>query len=501
MSESEKKEKQEFLIKFSKSGSISAFRRLCSKILKKSRCAFLDSEYKPIKHNGECDHLKLGKYLAKIRSSLSKEYMFFKCGCGKICLSFPIIQGSSVYGYILFIHLAVEPKKPAVDAARICMDLALKEFQKEQELTRLYETIRPRAIALSTIHTIHRLLSSTLDMSELIERIARLTLQVMRSRYCSIMLLDESKKYLIPKAIIDLDKEIQKTDPKYKKIKLGLRVEGRVAKTGKTILLRNSICVPLVEEDVIGVISAGDKTNGASFDKFELEILITLAEQAVIAIKNAQMYEEQEKMAYASIKTLAALLDSKSPNTFTHSDQFVKMVLAIAEQMKLPREDIANLHYSALLPDAGKFSIPDEILKKPGSLSVGEYAIIKKQHLESLKIIEHLEFLKPAIPIIKHHHERYDGTGYPDGLKGSQIPAGARIMAVADAFEAMVSARPYKGRKISVSQAIKELEKHKGSQFDPEVVYAFMQVAKKPGFENMLGASSRPLQTKSGASV
>lgn len=490
MNESEKTEKQEFLIKFSKSNSITAFRKLCSKILKKSRCIFLDAEYRPIKRSEEYNHFKLGRYLASLKKpDLLREYMIFKCVCNKICLSFPIIQGSSVYGYVLFMHLNKGPKKTAIDAARICMSLALKEFQKEQELNKLYETIRPRAIALSTIHTIHRLLSSTLDMNELIERIARLTLQVMRSRYCSIMLLDESKKYLIPKAVINQDREIPKQDPQYKKIKLGVKQEGRVAKTGKVVLSRNLVCVPLVEEDIIGVICARDKTNDASFDKFELEILITLAEQAVIAIKNAQMYEEQEKMAYGSIKTLAALLDSKSPNTFTHSDQFVKIVLAIAEEMRLPREDIISLHYSALLPDTGKFSIPDEILKKPGNLSSGEYDIIKKQHSESLKIIEHMEFLKPAMPIIKHHHERYDGKGYPDGLKGTDIPVGARIMAVANAFEAMISARPYKGKKISISQAIKEIDKNKGTQFDPESVTAFIEVTKKPEFKNMLRSS------------
>jgi len=490
MKEFEEIEKQEFLTKFSKSGSITAFRKLCSKVIKKSRCVFLDAEYKPFKCNSECDHIKLGKYLAKLKFDPSREYMIFKCSCNKICLSFPIMQGSNVYGHVLFIHLGKEPKKTAIDATKICMDLALKEFQKEQELNKLYETIRPRAIALSTIHTIHRLLSSTLNMDELIERIARLILQVMRSRHCSIMLLDESKKYLIPKAVINLDKEILKTDPQYKKIRLGVKLEGRVAKTGKSVLSRNSVCVPLVEEDIIGVISTRDKTNDASFDKFELEILITLAEQAVIAIKNAQMYEEQEKMAYGSIKTLAALLDAKSPNTFTHSDQFVRMVLAIAEEMRLSREDIVNLHYSALLPDTGKFNIPEEILKKPGILSAGEYDIIKKQHLESLKIIEHLEFLKPAMPIIKHHHEKYDGTGYPDGLKGSQIPIGARVMAVANAFEAMISVRPYKGsKKISISQAIKEVEKNKGTQFDPEVVGAFIEIAKKPEFKNIVEVS------------
>jgi HD-GYP domain-containing protein (c-di-GMP phosphodiesterase class II) len=191
-------------------------------------------------------------------------------------------------------------------------------------------------------------------------------------------------------------------------------------------------------------------------------------------------------MAYGSIKSLAALLDAKSPNTYTHSEQFVTIVLAIAEEMKLPREDIINLHYAALLPDTGKFSIPEEILKKTGSLSRKEYEIIKKQHLESLKIIEHMEFLKPAMPIIRYHHERYDGTGYPEGLKADRIPIGARIMAVADTFEAMISRRPYKGRKTSVSQAIKEIEKNKGTQFDPEVVNTFITIIKRPEFKKTL---------------
>jgi HD-GYP domain-containing protein (c-di-GMP phosphodiesterase class II) len=138
------------------------------------------------------------------------------------------------------------------------------------------------------------------------------------------------------------------------------------------------------------------------------------------------------------------------------------------------------------LPDTGKFSIPDEILKKPGSLSKREYEIIKRQHLESLKIIEHLEFLKPAMPILRHHHEQYDGTGYPDGLKAKEIPVGARVMSVANAFEAMISARPYKGKRISIPQAIKEIVKNKGTQFDPEAVDAFLSIAKKPEFRTIL---------------
>ncbi|MBU1007199.1 MAG: HD domain-containing protein, partial [Candidatus Omnitrophica bacterium] len=363
--------------------------------------------------------------------------------------------------------------------------LALKEFQKEQELTKLYDTIRPRAIALSTIHTIHRLLSSTLDMDELIERIARLTLQVMRSRYCAIMLLNDSKTHLIPKAIIDLKNTSGNGHKKHKEIKIAKGVLGDVARTGKTRLSRNSLCVPLVEEDIIGVICAKFKSSAAPFNKFDMEILLTLAEQAVIAIKNAQMYDEQKKMAYGSIKSLAALLDAKSPHTYTHSEPFVKLALAIAEEMKLPRENIKNLKFAALLPDTGKFSIPDEILKKQGGLSNEEYNVVKKRHIEGIKILEPLEFLKPVIPIIKYHHERYDGMGYPDGLKGKQIPVCARILAVADAFEAMVSSRPYKDNKISINQALKEIEKNKGTQFGPDVVNAFMTVAQKPGFDKV----------------
>jgi len=124
-------------------------------------------------------------------------------------------------------------------------------------------------------------------------------------------------------------------------------------------------------------------------------------------------------------------------------------------------------------------------LKKQAVLSKEEYSIIKRQHLESLKILEPLEFLKPVMPIITYHHERYDGTGYPKGLKGDQIPIGARIMAVADAFEAMISSRPYKGAKISISQALKEIKHNKGSQFDPDVVNAFTAVSKKEEFKKL----------------
>ena len=486
MKKSNNNEKHRFLLEFSRSASILLLKGAISEIIKKRvRCLFFDSNLKPIGKNKKgCAGIT--RSLKKLKSQRLDKVRPLQCSCGKTCVFLPIMQSENLYGYVAILHLNFDLNKKDVILFKSIIDVALKEFQKEQELVKLYDTIRPRAIALSTIHTIHRLISSTLDLTELIERIARLTSQVMRARYCSIMLLDDSGKNLVTRAATDLRNHANKKDARLKKIKVGTGMEGKVAKTGKTFMSRNTVCVPLVEEDVVGIICAKNKIKNTPFTKFDMEILLTLAEQAVIAIKNAQLYEEQDKMAYGSIKSLAALLDAKSPNTYTHSEAFVKIVLAIAEEMRLPREETRNLRYAALLPDTGKFSIPDEILKKRGRLSREEYKIIKRQHLESIKILKPLEFLKPSLPIIMHHHERYDGSGYPKGLKGEEIPLGARIMAVADAFEAMVSSRPYKDGNITISQALKVIEKNIGAQFDPDVVFAFISIIKKPGLKNLV---------------
>lgn len=416
------------------------------------------------------------------KAQRTKKPQQFTCPIGGKGFCLPLVPGDRVYGFIEICNLKKPITPELLSLFSAFTEAIIKEVQRELELAKLYETIRPRAIALSTIHTVHRLISSTLDLDELLPRIARLSLQVLRAKQCYIMLLEKNKKFLVPHAVVDLKNKNTISNKGNIKVRVGL--EGRAAAESHAILKPDKLAVPLVSEEVIGVISVYHKQNGRPFSIFDQEILSTLAEQAVIAIKNAQLYKQQEKITLGSIKSLAAILDTKSPSIYTHTNLFVNLVLGIGRELNLSKEDLHVLHYAALLPETGKIGIPEEILKKPSRLTGSEYRLIKKHPLKGAELIEPLEVLKPTIPFILHHHEKYDGTGYPDKLKAEQIPLGARIMAVADAFEAMVCKRPYR-KRLLLSKAVLEIKKNSGTQFDPKVVEAFLKVIKKLGIKNL----------------
>jgi HD-GYP domain-containing protein (c-di-GMP phosphodiesterase class II) len=149
------------------------------------------------------------------------------------------------------------------------------------------------------------------------------------------------------------------------------------------------------------------------------------------------------------------------------------MSLKIAFQFGFAEDRLESLEYGALLHDIGKIGIKDEVLQKPGTLNSEEYQYIQEHPLIGVKIIEGLDFFKDKIPMIRHHHEHYDGSGYPDGLLGAAIPLEARIIAVPDAFDAMTSARPHRGM-MPLQDVLMELEKCKGTQFDPKILEIFL---------------------------
>ncbi|MFA5145841.1 MAG: HD domain-containing phosphohydrolase [Candidatus Omnitrophota bacterium] len=432
-----------------------------------------------------CPHLKksrssrrkrcLGDLASAVKNATStKAVAKFECGEGLHGFVYPIFQGEKLYGYIGACYAKREISPSILNIFAAFTDTIIKEIQKELELSKLYETIRPRAIALSTVHTVHRLISSTLDLNELLPRIARLSLQIMRANRCSIKLVDSTRRVLLPKVTIDL----RKKTTKLKKVRVGRYAPGKAVKFGRPIRGANYISVPLIDEDVIGVVTLYDKIDTKPFSAFDQEIMATLAEQAVIAIKNAQLYKEQEKLTMGSIRSLATILDSRAPGTFVPRASFLKIVIAMGQELRMDNGELKSLEYAALLHDAGQIALPDEVLSKPDKLTGAEYDMVKAHPAHSVEIIRHMKALKTVIPIILYHHENYDGSGYPKHLKKEQIPLGARIMAIIDAFEAMITKRPYREPK-SIDAAIEEIRHNAGTQFDPKIVDLFLKVMKR----------------------
>ncbi|MDP8253076.1 MAG: HD domain-containing phosphohydrolase [Candidatus Kaelpia aquatica] len=384
---------------------------------------------------------------------------------------YPLVHGGANYGYICLIIENGKLSKKVLDFIEDYLAISLEKALKELELIKVHGTLRPRAIALSSVHTVHRLISSTLNMDELLPRLARLCLQVTRAKSCAIYL--RFGNYLKPKTAASVD-----SSEKPHKIDLFNSKIGKALEAGTIVLSKNALWVPLIEEDLIGAIGLKSKQNGRPFDLNDKEILSVLSEQAVVAIKNARLYETQNKILIESLQSLSNVLEAKSPEIHTHPKSFIDLVLAIADEYGVSQEEREYIKYATLLLDAGKIAVPENILKKADLLTEREYSSVQEHPIKGAEIIKKVKALKPAVPIILHHHERFDGKGYPKGLKGNKIPLGARILAVADSFEAMICHRPYKKIK-NYSSAMDEILKQRGKQFDPGVVDAFIACANK----------------------
>jgi len=181
----------------------------------------------------------------------------------------------------------------------------------------------------------------------------------------------------------------------------------------------------------------------------------------------------------STIYALAATVDARNHYSYGHSKRVSNYAVAIGEALGLPPERIATLHTAALLHDIGKISIPEELLNKAGPLNEEDWKAVQAHPTLGVSILKHVEGLAPCLPAIQYHHECYDGTGYPSGLQDNSIPLEARIIAVADAFETMTSPRPYRERTLTHEEALREIQRNTGTQFDPEIVEVFCTLIKK----------------------
>lgn len=188
------------------------------------------------------------------------------------------------------------------------------------------------------------------------------------------------------------------------------------------------------------------------------------------------IHSEREKLLLDTIESLVAALEAKDPYTFGHSSQVSSLTVAMSHQLNVKEADIFQFRIAALLHDIGKIGIPDQILNKPGFLDIEERKSIEQHPVIGAKILAGIPALSQVTKIVRHHHARWDGTGYPEPLAGNEIPLGARIIAVADSFQAMTSDRTYRAGMLA-TVALVELKRCAGTQFDPDVVAAFAAIS------------------------
>lgn len=346
-----------------------------------------------------------------------------------------------------------------------------------------------------------RTINSTLDLEEVLDKVARMTVDLCGVVMCVAYLVEGDRLY--PRAWAGFLEDGLWEEERRRGFSLQ-ELERREAEdllAGHPVTIshhRASFAAPteiLYEHGVVEVhlipLNSRERLTGvlALFyplrggrgpDEEQRELVSAVAAQASMAVENACLYEDIERSYFSTVQALAKAIEVKDPYTRGHSERVTAYALMIAEAMGLDEVERQKLKYAATLHDIGKIGIAGRVLNKPGALTEEEYSHVKTHPALGDSIIEPVEFLQAPRPIILHHHERYDGKGYPAGLKGEEIPLAARILSVADAFEAMRSDRPYR-RALPLEEARKELLRNSGTQFDPAVVEKFLEILERYG--------------------
>jgi HD-GYP domain-containing protein (c-di-GMP phosphodiesterase class II) len=236
--------------------------------------------------------------------------------------------------------------------------------------------------------------------------------------------------------------------------------------------INSLMAVPLVtSKGVRGLLILGSQVSSC-FKEKELFVIEKIASQLAVALENARLYEEMRELFFSTITSLANAIDAKSPWTKGHSERVMHGAVNIARELGLDEKGIERIRLGGLLHDIGKIGVMEALLEKPTELDDDEFPPIRLHPEKGVAILAPITQLKDVLPGILHHHECFDGTGYPDGLAGDAIPLDARIIAVADSFDAMVADRPYR-KGLGVAEAAAELARCAGTQFDPEIVDCF----------------------------
>lgn len=414
----------------------------------------------------------------------------------KSALLLPLVSKNDVIGVVTLGEVRSWERTPfsakKIEFYQTLMNQAAVAIENAQ----LYERTEGHVNELSAMHRISQAFTSTLDYQEVVSVVAKRVGTLIGAQFASVLLPDSEDRHLNIVASYNLSAEYVWTINRKRRIPIGFGPIGMAFTESRPFAVNNVIsdetyaqwkhvasiqgysslvALPLLAKgQSIGVICIYFAEPRELKDN-EMNLLTTAANEAAIAIENSRMYENLQDAFVGTIRSLAETIDAKDTYTRGHSERVSLYAEAIARGLGLKGSELQTIRYAGYLHDVGKIGIPDAILSKPGKLTMDEFNIIKKHPVLSEKILTPVNFPFPVQSIVRHHHERYDGKGYPDGLGGEENPLGARILFVADAYEAMTSDRPYR-KALSTQMALDELERNTGTQFDPRVVEVFARI-------------------------
>ncbi|MHC4662779.1 MAG: HD domain-containing phosphohydrolase [Planctomycetota bacterium] len=347
---------------------------------------------------------------------------------------------------------------------------------------------------LQTIYKVGNLINSVEDLGDLFSTIMDTIYSVFEADRSFLIMKSENSGVLEPVVIRKGQKETRPGG----KIHISTTIVGETFKSGVSILthdaskddrfkagdsivmnnIRSVMCVPVeTRDEILGVIYVDTVSFSGAFKESDLELLTAVGKQAGIAIRRAKLIDDLGQLFYGTITTLIATIEAKDQYTRGHSERVTHYAMMLGEELALDREKLKILKLASLLHDIGKIGIPEAILNKPSSLTEEEFDTIRAHPSVGANIIKNMARLDEVHDIVLSHHERWDGGGYPRRLTGDDVPLLARILAIADSYDAMTSKRPYRDGLPS-DKVLGEFDYGRGTQFDEALVEIFIKMIK-----------------------
>ena len=364
------------------------------------------------------------------------------------------------------------------------------------ENARLYTAEQHRREELGSLFEMARILVISDDVTTIMKNIAQYAIQTVHASFARIITMEKNGEFLcqavFPIRVMGNDLGVGKFEPSSSK-----KYYQRAISSGKAFVLvwedsfnetdrhflfldlAKSLCISplLVGDELVGLLVLGENRNVTRepFGPDKLKLVNAISDQAASALRRATFHERLEQSFVQMVLALAKAMDARDTYTQDHSQRMAAITDALCRKLGIAEDQIQTIHSAAALHDIGKIGVPDEILRKPGPLTSQEWELMKRHPQIGADIIGPVTELAHVAPIIIAHQEKFDGSGYPYGLKGDKIPLGARILAVVDAYIAMLDDRVYR-KALNKREAIAELVKYSGSQFDPAIVDEFLKL-------------------------